>query len=59
MEKEKQYLGVQLKQVEQDYARYFGQPQPSQETEISRQGYFTQFSAYENVRVTYAATTGR
>ena len=59
MDKEKQSTDVQLKQIEQDYARYFGQPRSPQDTEVSRQGYFTQFTAYENVRVSYAATTGR
>ena len=59
MEKERQSIDTQLKRIEQDYSRYFGKPRAPQQTEAARQGYFTQFTAYENAQVTYAATTGR
>jgi hypothetical protein len=59
MEKERKNIDTQLRKIEQDYSRYFGKPCAPQQTEVARQGYFTQFTAYENVQVSYAATTGR
>ena len=59
MEKERQRTDTQLRKIEQDYSRYFGKPCAPQQKEAGGQGYFSQFTAYENVRVSYAATTGR
>lgn len=59
MEKEKRSTEVRLDKIEKDYTRYFGKPQPSQELEVPQQGSYTQFTAYEYVRVSYAAATGR
>ena len=59
MEKDRQSIDTQLRKIEQDYSRYFDKPCAPQQTEVARQGYFTLFTAYENVQVSYAATTGK
>ncbi|NGM18300.1 hypothetical protein GMI70_09920 [Eggerthellaceae bacterium zg-893] len=59
MKKERQSIDTQLRKIEQDYSIFFGKPCAPQQTEVARQGCFTQFTAYENVQVSYAATTGR
>lgn len=45
--------------VERDYQRYFDNQGSQQPTEIERQGYFTQYSAYSHQTVTYASNTRR
>ncbi len=59
MERERASQTNDQRNVERDYQRYFGNQRSQQPTEIERQGYFTQYSAYSHQTVTYASNTRR
>lgn len=58
MERDKVSQINDQKNVERNYQHYFGNQGNQKPTEIERQGYFIQYSAYSHLPVVYASNTG-
>ena len=59
MEKEKGTTQLEQNELEMKYQELFGSHLNNKPTELERQGYFTQYSAYSHETVTYASNTRR